>query len=355
MHLIFSFCTGGAETMLVDIVNEQCKKADISLIIINNLYKEELLNKIDNRVSIIKIDRKPRSKNIFRLFKLNWILFNIRPDFIHCHNYKAIILILRKIISCKIGLTVHELGVPCNLHSCYDIIFAISNAVMQDIKKKINLDVIVVDNGIDFIKIKQKNNLLFNNNENIFKIIQVSRLEHNKKGQDILIRAISILVNDYNYKNISLDFIGEGKSEEYLKELVEELKLEKYIHFLGLKDREYIYSNLCNYNLLIQPSRFEGFGLTIVEAMAAKIPVLVSDIGGPKEIINNGKFGYMFKKNSFIDCAEKILTVIREMKNPNYFDKINNTYDVMKSKYDISITANKYLRIYKGGFTWKVN
>lgn len=54
------------------------------------------------------------------------------------------------------------------------------------------------------------------------------------------------------------------------------------------KNQEWIYHNLCNFDLFIQPSRFEGFGLTVAEAIAAKVTVLVSNIQGPMEIIDDG-------------------------------------------------------------------
>ena len=58
--------------------------------------------------------------------------------------------------------------------------------------------------------------------------------------------------------------------------MVVELNLEKHVRFLGNQSREYVYSHLKDYDLFVQPSRFEGFGLTVAEAMAACVPVLVT-------------------------------------------------------------------------------
>ena len=55
--------------------------------------------------------------------------------------------------------------------------------------------------------------------------------------------------------------------------LVQEYNLNSYISFLGSKDTHYIEQHLKDYDLLVQPSRIEGFGLTVAEAMAAKVPV----------------------------------------------------------------------------------
>ena len=57
----------------------------------------------------------------------------------------------------------------------------------------------------------------------------------------------------------------------------------------GFKSREYVYENLCQYDLYVQPSIFEGFGLTLAEAIAAEVPVITSDLEGPVEVIAGGQ------------------------------------------------------------------
>jgi len=80
--------------------------------------------------------------------------------------------------------------------------------------------------------------------------------------------------------------------------------------------------------------------------MAAKIPVLVSDEGGPVEIIENGKYGMMFESGNYIDCAEKILHSIEKCTSSNIEEEMNIIYNIMKNKYDIKKTAEKYLNLY---------
>ncbi len=82
----------------------------------------------------------------------------------------------------------------------------------------------------------------------------------NKKGQDILINAISIL-KKRNIKNIEVSFIGTGNDIHILKQMADNLGVSEQIHFLGLKDRQYIYSHLKEYDLMCHPARYEGFGL----------------------------------------------------------------------------------------------
>ena len=343
IHVIFSFNTGGAETMLVDIVNEQCKTNKVELIIVNNVVNKALIVKINDHVKIHFLNRKPGSRNPFPILKFNYIVFKINPTVIHFHNHNAINLLQLK-TKAFICLTIHSLNVPIiNLYK-FKKLFSISNAVQEDIFLRSGINSVVVYNGIRFEDIEINRN--YTKTEK-FKIIQVSRLDHENKGQDILMKAINILVNQKGINNIQLDFIGEGSSLEYLKNLAIELNIENYVNFLGMKTRGFIYKELKHYQLLVQPSLFEGFGLTIVEGMAAKIPVLVSDIDGPMEIINNGRHGFHFKTGDENSCANQLYEIINDYHADKIMDKTNEAYSHAKENFNIQKTAQNYIKNYE--------
>jgi glycosyltransferase involved in cell wall biosynthesis len=123
--------------------------------------------------------------------------------------------------------------------------------------------------------------------------------------------------------------------------------LNDYIRFLGTKEREYVYTHLCTYDLLVQPSLNEGFGLTVAEAMAAKVPVLVSDIEGPMEVIEKGKYGYYFATEDATDCADKIQFIMEYYTGTTNKQMVENAYQQVHVKYDIKQTAATYLNEYK--------
>ena len=339
VHLIFDLNTGGAETMLIDIINEQVKSKQVSLIIINNEINKNLIEKINSKVKVILIGRRERSRNPIPIITLNWHLLKLNPDVIHCHNESVVrIIIFRN----KCVLTVHDINISTKNFKFYIKLFAISKSVKNDIEQRSGIKPIVVYNGIRIDAIKQKENYDFN----IFRIVQVSRLDHEKKGQHILLEALKTLVYKKKITNICVDFIGEGNAFAYLKKLVEEYKIKEYVNFLGIKDRNYIYEHLKDYNLLVQPSLYEGFGLTIVEAMAAKVPVLVSDIDGPMEIVDNGNHGYFFKTGNPKMCAEKILTIMNDSLSANFKNKMEDSACFVQTKFDIKITASMYIEYY---------
>lgn len=105
-----------------------------------------------------------------------------------------------------------------------------------------------------------------------------------------------------------------------------------------------ICSLLCQYELFVQPSCTEGFGFTVAEAMAAKVPVLVSNQEGPMEIIGNGKYGFCFKTDDVDDCYLQIEKIMA-MENVN--DMIAAAYHNVETKYNIKRTAIQYLDYYQ--------
>ncbi|NDW17369.1 glycosyltransferase family 1 protein [Dysgonomonas sp. 216] len=342
VHVIFSLKTGGSETMLVDIINEQVNSDnDLELIIINDEYENALVDKIDKRVKISYMRRVRGRNTIFVALKLNMYAVLYRPDVVHFHDHTGIGMFFYQ--SFKKVLTVHAIGFNSKYWRRYDAICSISNAVKEDLKNRIGIDSSLVYNGISFKTIKQKQ--ISSKNKAELRLLQISRLDHQTKGQDILIDAIKLVAGKY-FGKISVDFIGEGDSRSYLEAKVLESGLSDSIRFLGLKSRDYIYEHLNEYDLLVQPSVYEGFGLAIAEGIAAKIPVLISDNKGPMEVIAEGKYGFVFKNGDSIDCAEKIIQIAM-MSDDKIRMLTQDAFLYAEKMFNIENTAQNYLNLYK--------
>lgn len=340
-HIIYSFTTGGSETMLVDIANEQVKQAEVSIVIINKIYNDVLVAKIDNRVAVYFIKRKAGSKNPVPVFRLNLLLLKMGADVLHCHNHNIVPLLL-PLLRRKSVLTIHDVGVKIIYLKMFHKLFAISRIVQDDIKTRSGLEATLVYNGICTDKVKQSQGYA---NDSVFKIVIISRLIHLKKGQHLAIEALYIL-KQKAIKNIQLDLIGEGISDAFLKDLVRKFNLGDQINFLGLKDREYVYSHLKDYDLLIQPSLYEGFGLTVVEGMSAKVPVLVSDVDGPMEVIENRKYGFHFKSGNAEDLAKQLKLIVGQYTSKEQKQLVAMAHQHVVSNFSIIQTAQNYIDNY---------
>lgn len=344
-HIIWSFKYGGIQTLLVDLVNQQILNHSVHIFVVNDNVSSSLIDKISKDVHIHFIGRKVGHLSVFKILKFNFILHRTNPEIIHCHFHNQIKLLFffkKK----KLHLTVHDVNHPLKNMKHYSRIYSISESVREDLLNRGNIDSVVIHNGICLESIQIKKNYRLN----ICKVLQVSRLIHSKKGQDILIKAFHHLVNHYHVENIELYFIGQGDSFEYLKQLSYDLGISEKVIFLGYQDSQYISAHLQDYDIFVQPSRYEGFGITVIEAMTAGLPVLVSDIGGPMEIIKNGRYGYHFKTQDEINCAKQLNTIIAHLANGEFIQKAEEIRDYVSENYSIKTVAEKYLKNYASAY-----
>ena len=343
LHVIWTFLNGGVETMLINVANEQIKLGyDVSILIVNNEMDYNLVNALNKNVNVIAINRKKGSKSILPLLKLNYKYLRLKPDITHFHFYNISDLFLLKNNS-KWICTIHTTIVKDNFYrNKIDSYIAISNIVKEKIEKiKKDINVTLCYNGIDFNKIKVKKQF---NNE-IKRIVCVGRLEFNLKGQDTIIDAFKLLKNQGC--NIELDIIGHGSDFQKLNELITENNLGNQIKVLGNQSNSYVLNSLAKYDAFIQASRHEGFGLTVVEAMASCLPTILSSVDGHIEISENGKLTKLFEVNNSTNLCTTILDL-----NKNYkfeISKLNTIKNNVTNKYSIELMVrnlkNEYLQM----------
>lgn len=345
-HIVFTFKIGGLENMLIDIMNKQVMYADVTLIVIKNMVDEEVLENLSSNVKIKFLSMPDKAHKLKTLLSVWYSIFNFKPDLIHVHEQGALKLFPFRfpIFRTQLIVTIHDTGINCGRELQWaNSVYAISNSVLLDIQARYKIDPILNYNGIDFTTFTKKTCYSLNNKH--FSILQVSRLHHEKKGQDILIKALASIKNEHPDFSFSCTFIGEGKSLPHLKNLVNDLTLNDNIKFLGLKAKSYIYQQLHKYDLLVQPSRYEGFGLTVAEGIAAKVPVLVSNIEGPMEVINNGEYGYSFESGDIDACKATLLTIIEDYNNGSIQKLTDRAYEYAYKNFNIERTAQVYAEV----------
>lgn len=334
---------GGIETMLVNIANEQAGAgADVSVIVINDLVDPTLESALSAKVTLYKLSRKVGSKNPLPVLRLNALLARLRPDVVHMHSASLYRYVLLPSARRRLCCTLHFMTNPDTpIRSDYRV-FAISDAVRDDLKEKYGISSTTVHNGINVSNIRRRELSAAPKTE--FRMVQIGRLEHDFKGQDILIEALAILVGR-GVRNVSVDFIGEGPSGQYLKDMAERLGVSDRISFLGNRPQSYVFGHLCDYDLLVQPSRKEGFGLTVAEAMVACVPVLVSDSQGPAEVVGFGSRGDMFETGNARACADAIGRIMRDGPDAG---RVEQAREYIVGNYSVSRTARRYLELYAG-------
>lgn len=345
-HLIWSLGVGGTQTMLTDIVNIQVREGhEVGIFVIDSLISDTIMNKLDPKVHVFFMGRKRRGKSLIPFLLLNWKLYIFKPDIIHSHSGKIVKAVFSSVP--KVA-TIHNMTSNPSDFKKFASTYAISQSVKDDWRLKGFEVTKVIENGVSCDKIREKTNW---NLKDTIHIVVLSRIRFSPKRQDLVVEALNILRDNaklgedgINAKKCVVHFIGDGEDSEKLKSMVSDYGLERNVVFEGLRDRNWVYEHLCDYDLFVQASDFEGFGLTVAEACAAKLPVLVSDVDGPLEIIDGGRLGMVFKKGNADDLAQKISMFI----NGEYdYSLIERTYLRTKMKYSIENTTHEYLGEYK--------
>ena len=109
------------------------------------------------------------------------------------------------------------------------------------------------------------------------------------KGIAALIEAIAIVAAQD--PSIRIEVAGDGSLRAGLEEHAARLRVSENISFLGW--RRDMASLLQSWSIFVQPSLDEGFGVAVLEAMASALPVIASDVGGLRELVQDGKTGFL--------------------------------------------------------------
>ena len=176
-------------------------------------------------------------------------------------------------------------------------------------------DKVVVLTNYNLTEWKSKNVMVIANPLSIYpehvstlknkKAICVGSISYNK-GYDLLIEAWEKVAQ--KYPDWKVNIYGSGDTSKYQK-MIDEKGLTSQIHFCGPTTD--VQSKYLESSLFILPSRSEGFGMVLIEAMACGLPCVSFDCPcGPRDIIEDGKNGYLALPDNQDDLAEKILSVL---------------------------------------------
>ena len=125
------------------------------------------------------------------------------------------------------------------------------------------------------------------------------------KGLEYLVRAAYFFQNN---DNVVFFVIGDGQERPGLEALIKELGLEQKVFLLGQIPDAFRY--LSAFDVFVLPSVKEGFPWTLIEAMAAKLPVIATDVGAMPEIIDDHKNGLLVKPKDPVGLADKIKEIL---------------------------------------------
>ena len=226
--------------------------------------------------------------------------------------------------------------------SCTNII-TVSNSCKKSIQLRtfLDKDLLVINNGIsltnfeDNVDCKHFFSWLKNKKPTIGFIGEL----HHRKGVHTLLEAILKVATP-----CEVVIIGSGEDAEYELSLQKISSRSKHdIHFLGFIDNA---SKLCQcIDLLILPSLyFESFGMTIIEAMQYKKPVICSDYGGMKEVVKDGVTGLVIEAGNVDNLAVSIDLLLKDKQKRDSMGKLGHIR--YKEKFDAAIMLKNYENLF---------
>jgi glycosyltransferase involved in cell wall biosynthesis len=365
MQLISSLQVGGAEKLLLDLLDETQPNGLVTftVVVMNQAVNPELKARLERlHCEVYFLDRPEGHLHGKYLQKLLRIISDHDVDIVHSHNtgskWWAILCKLCR-PSLKLIFTVHDTA-PIRqnaFHGFLQRIFinhyiAVSQSVERLCLEKGFVPVTQIYNGIDLQAYQniRRNSLVKRLKAAPFqsrplRIVQIGRLYHPKKGQDILISAIA----QCKQKGMSVHatFMGgvysySQDSYDTLKKMVVDLDLQAEIDFVV--NQTNVSAVLSEADLFVLPSRYEGLGLVVLEAMAAGVPVIVSNIDGPAELVCHGQNGLLFQSDV---VASLFLAICTMYDHPELADLMAENALAFVKKFDIEGMRQQYHNLYQ--------
>jgi glycosyltransferase involved in cell wall biosynthesis len=170
-------------------------------------------------------------------------------------------------------------------------------------------------------------------------VLYVGRLSIEKNLENLLNAAPAVLKK---YPKTLFLLVGQGKEEERLRKLARYLGIQKNVVFEGFVKDVVPYYHMCD--LFVLPSNYEGRAIVLVEALACSKPVISTDVSGARDVIFDGKTGYVVPLNDAHALAEKIIYLLNNPKRREQMGKRGQKY-VMKTQ-DIKRSSHKLREMY---------
>lgn len=193
----------------------------------------------------------------------------------------------------------------------------------------------IIYNGVDLELINEKN---IKPDDTSFTIITVSRLDKNK-NLDSVIKAIHQLKNE----NVKLRIVGDGPEMKFLNKLSDSLCLQSQVIYYGQVKRKKVYELLSSSNLFISMSKTEGHPVSVLEALGAGKPVILSNIGPHLEIAKDNNCVRITDENNLVKSINHY-----RIKSINELSVISkSSKELIKNYFSIQKMTNNYLTSYR--------
>jgi L-malate glycosyltransferase len=180
-----------------------------------------------------------------------------------------------------------------------DLLCATSNTIKEYIHLVVNKPVAVIPFGVDVNKFSpRKTSSLFAENNFVIGSIKPLEVLYNN---DVLVKSFASLSKKYDH--LRLLIVGDGSQKSLLKQLSADLNIEDKVIFTGRVPFEKVSDYFNMIDVLANLSEYESFGVSVIEAMACEKPVVVTNVGGLKEVVADDSVGLKVRVGNVEETA----------------------------------------------------
>lgn len=338
LHLITGLGIGGAEKVVLDLVNNT-EQSQFNLFVLSLADRVEMVSIFEEHN--VNVDSLKQSKSILSLAKMIYSVHRYVQSnnihLIHAHMFhSAMVTTIIKIIHphIKIVFTPHNVfiggrhrEVMLFLMRCFrDVDILFSKDVKQFYHKS---DYAVIPNGISMNDYK-----VHTKEYEKFTFIAIGRLEKVKNFK-VLIDIAKSLISQYVFQ---IMIVGEGNLRSELLEQIEKNNLSDTIHLLGYRKDIPILLNKAH--CLLVPSLWEGLPIVILEAGASRTPIISTAVGSIPSLLNNFN-ATVVNIEDFEGAMAKMLKFPSVQR-----DKAKVLYDLIEQRYAIQNVVSQHIKIY---------
>ena len=354
LYVLFEFYFGGLENGIVNLINFSSEKFNHHICCLRK--KGSLAKRITKNVQFHELNMR-YGNDLTLPFKIAKIINNNNINIVRAFNEEPFIysflpskLFHTPIIYYNGGRTFPE-KFPRFLIEKFMAKYT-NNIVVPSLELKhymveqigLNCNSInVIYNGIDVVRFKNSNIDHYRIKRDIgipedaVVIGTIGRLVDQKDLPTFLNIAKRILLNSENYYFL---VVGDGHLRSDLKHMAKDMSIDNRVKFLGIRnDIENIYKIL---DIFLLTSKWEGMSNVLLEAMANRIPVFATNVEGVRQIITDGKDGFIFNIGDVEGFASKILSLDKSKANIIG----NNGYKKVSENFTIKNMVRQYEKLY---------
>ena len=350
---------GGASVHLLDLAKGMIDQGHQVHILVGGTgtFTDELKKNNINFTSLEHLKREiSLVHDVLGFWEIKKYLSELKPNIVHCHSSKAGLLgrLAAKSLKLPVIFTAHGWAFTEGVSPKKQKIYAYLERFLAKLSDHIitvsEFDrkygfkfgvgtpeiVTTIHNGIPY-EITKRTLEKKGISKKVLRIIMVARFDQ-QKDQMTLIQALNLMSD----KNWAMDFVGSGPTLEVCKNKVNNFGLDKKIIFHG--QQKDIPQYLDQSHIFVLSTNYEGFPLTILEAMRAKLPVIATNVGGNNESVIDGKTGFLTKKNDVQDLYKALLNLVEDKQL--VLDMGEQGYKRYISEFTHELMLDKTLTIY---------